>query len=46
MQRYTAHGESIPLDDIICNYNDILDTANELSFEMPHYKELSDLIKS
>ena len=46
MQRYTAHGESIPLDDIICNYNDILDTANELKFEMPHYKELSDLIKS
>jgi hypothetical protein len=45
MQRYTAHGELIPLDDIRCNYYDILKTADELKFEMPNYRDLEEFIK-
>lgn len=45
MKRYTAHGESMPIDDIACNYYDILKTANEFNFEMPRFKELQGLLK-
>ncbi len=45
MKRYTAHGESMPIDDIACNYYDILKTAKEINFEMPYYQELEEILK-
>lgn len=45
MKRYTAHGESMPIDDIACNYYDILKTAKELNFEMPFYQALEEILK-
>lgn len=45
MQRYTAHAERVPIEDIRVNYNDILKTAAELNFEMPNFKELGTLLK-
>lgn len=45
MQRYTAHGELMPLDDIRCNYYDILRTADELKFEMNNYRDIEEFIK-
>jgi ketopantoate reductase len=45
MQRYTAHGELIPLDDIRCNYYDILRTAGEMKFEMNNYRDLEEFIR-
>jgi hypothetical protein len=45
MKRYTAHGESMPVDDIKINYYDILKTAEELNFDMPNFKELGNLLK-
>jgi hypothetical protein len=45
MKRYTAHGEKIPLEDIECNYKDILDTANEYNFEMTNFRDLAELLK-
>lgn len=45
MKRYTAHGESMPVEDIACNYYDILKTAKELNFEMPYYQELESILK-
>ncbi|MFN8254934.1 MAG: 2-dehydropantoate 2-reductase N-terminal domain-containing protein [Bacteroidales bacterium] len=44
MKRYTAHGESMPMDDISCNYYDILNTAKEFNFEMPYYKALEEIL--
>ena len=44
MKRYTAHGESMPIDDIACNYYDILETAKEFNFEMPYYKALEEIL--
>jgi 2-dehydropantoate 2-reductase len=46
MQRYTAHGESMPLADIASNYYDILNTAKELNFNMPNYQDLEYLLKT
>ncbi|HON51950.1 MAG TPA: hypothetical protein PLS12_01955, partial [Bacteroidales bacterium] len=45
MKRYTAHGESMPIDDIACNYYDILKTAKDFNFEMPYYQELEEILK-
>ena len=45
MQRYTAHADRVPLEDICTNYNDILKTAEAYQFEMPNFKELGDLLK-
>ena len=45
MQRYTAHADRVPLEDICTNYNDILKTAEEYQFEMPNFKELGALLK-
>ncbi len=45
MKRYTAHGESMPIDDIAYNYYDILKTAKEFNFEMPYYQELEEILK-
>jgi ketopantoate reductase len=45
MKRYTAHGESMPIEDIACNYYDILKTAKEYNFDMPYFPELEELIK-
>jgi ketopantoate reductase len=45
MKRYTAHGESMPVEDIACNYYDILNTAKEYNFKMPHYQGLEKLLK-
>jgi ketopantoate reductase len=44
MKRYTAHGESMPIDDIACNYYDILKTAKEYKLEMPYYKALEEIL--
>jgi 2-dehydropantoate 2-reductase len=44
MKRYTAHAESAPVEDLVCNYQDILKTAVEIGFEMPHYIELGKYI--
>ena len=44
MKRYTAHGESMLIDDIACNYYDILKTAKELNFEMPYFKALEEIL--
>jgi len=46
MQRYTAHGESMPIADIASNYYDILKTAKELNFNMPNYQDLEYLLKT
>jgi ketopantoate reductase len=46
MKRYTAHGEAMPIDDIACNYYDILKTADEFGMEMPNYRTLECLIKN
>ena len=46
MKRYTAHGESMPLEDIAINYSDILSTAEALNFEMPNFKSLGYLLES
>lgn len=46
MKRYTAHGESMPIADIACNYYDILTTAKELKFDMPNYQDLEYLLKT
>jgi ketopantoate reductase len=45
MKRYTAHGESMPIEDITSNYYDILNTSVEYNFDMPYYQELEKLIK-
>lgn len=45
MKRYTAHGESMPIDDIACNYYDILKTSKEFKFEMPYYQGLEEILK-
>jgi 2-dehydropantoate 2-reductase len=45
MKRYSAHGESMPIDDIACNYYDIVKTAKELNFDMPYFKELEGLLR-
>ena len=45
MQRYTAHADRVPLDDIRANYNDIFKTAGEYHFEMANFKELGALLK-
>ena len=45
MKRYSAHGESMPIDDIACNYYDILNTAKEYKFAMPYFNELEKIIK-
>lgn len=45
MKRYTAHGESMPIEDIACNYYDILKTAKEFNFEMPCYQDLEGILK-
>jgi 2-dehydropantoate 2-reductase len=45
MQRYTAHADRVPIEDIRVNYNDILKTAQEYSFDMPNFKELGVLLK-
>ena len=44
MQRYTAHGESMPVDDIAANYYDIQKTARELGFAMPNFDALAYLL--
>ncbi len=44
MKRYTAHGESMPIEDIAYNYYDILKTAKEYNLEMPHYKALEEIL--
>jgi len=46
MKRYTAHGETMPIDDIACNYYDILETAKKCSFEMPHFQGLDEILKN
>jgi len=46
MKHYTAHGESMPIDDIACNYYNILKTANECGLEMPNFRSLEYLIKT
>ena len=45
MKRYTAHAEKAPLEDIICNFNDILKTAEEMNFDMPNFKDLAQFLK-
>jgi len=45
MQRYTAHANRVPLEDIRTNYNDIEKTAEEYRFEMPNFRELGALLK-
>jgi 2-dehydropantoate 2-reductase len=45
MKRYTAHGESMPVEDITCNYYDILKTAEVYNLEMPHFRELEEILK-
>ncbi len=44
MKRYTAHGEEMPIDDIACNYYDILKTADEFGMEMPNYRALESIL--
>ena len=46
MQRYTAHGESMPVDDIAVNYYDIKKTAKEFGFEMPNFNALEYLLQT
>jgi hypothetical protein len=46
MKRYTAHGESMPIEDIASNYYDILKSAEELKFDMPNYQDLEYLLKT
>jgi ketopantoate reductase len=46
MKRYTAHGESMPLEDIAINYSDILSTAEALNYEMPNFLSLEYLLES
>lgn len=45
MKRYTAHSESMPIDDVKCNYYDILETAKECDFAMPYYEKLETILK-
>ena len=45
MQRYTAHGASVSVEDITCNYYDILKTAEEIEFDMPNYKKLECILQ-
>jgi ketopantoate reductase len=45
MKRYTAHAELMPMDDIKCNYFDILETAKKIYFDMPHYRELGKILE-
>jgi 2-dehydropantoate 2-reductase len=40
MKRYTAHGENMPMEDILCNFNDILQTAYDYNIPMPACLEL------
>jgi len=44
MQLYTAHGETMSIDDIASNYYDILKTADEYGLEVPNYRQLETLI--
>ncbi|MHC1774479.1 MAG: ketopantoate reductase family protein [Lentimicrobium sp.] len=46
MQRYTAHGESMPVEDIACNYKDILKTARGMHFRMPAFEALEELLQN
>lgn len=44
MKRYTAHGESMPLEEIACNYYDMMNTARKYNFDMPHFNALEALL--
>ena len=44
MKRYTAHGESMPINDIAVNYYDILKTAKEYNFDMPCFLMLEEFL--
>lgn len=44
MKGYATHGEAMPIDDIACNYYDILKTANEFGMEMPNYRALESIL--
>ncbi len=44
MKRYTAHGEKMPLEDIMSNYRDILQTSKDLQVEMPFFQQLGEQI--
>jgi ketopantoate reductase len=41
MKRYTAHAEKAPVEDLRLNYRDILQTAREMDFPMPHFESLA-----
>jgi hypothetical protein len=45
MKRCIAYGELVQMDDIKCNYSDVLNTAREINFKMTNFKELEELIK-
>jgi hypothetical protein len=44
MKGYATRGEAMPIDDIACNYYDILKTADEFGMEMPNYRALESIL--
>lgn len=44
MKRYTAHGASLPMEDLIVNFNEIQKTATEYQFPMPNFLALKEFL--